>query len=93
MIKGMGIVFYSYDAVKNIKEGEDFLEKEYDDTDYPISIELAIVIKGGKLYIRDLFDLMDWTLKCEETQQMTLEDGIYDIVLNTRVPKSGIYFN
>lgn len=128
-IEGMGIVFYSFDAVKNIREEEDFLEQEYYDPDkvakhikkgdivgfctgssgdyilkfregrptqkidtsFPISIELAIVIKGGKLYIRDLFDLMDWTPKCDETQQIPLEDGIYDIILNTRIPKSGIY--
>ena len=128
-IEGMGIVFYSFDAVKNIREGEDFLEQEYYDPDkvakhikkgdivgfctgssgdyilkfregrqtrkidtsFQISIELAIVIKGGKLYIRDLFDLMDWTSKCDETQQIPLEDGIYDIILNTRIPESGIY--
>lgn len=34
---------------------------------------------------------MDWTPKCDETQQIPLEDGIYDIILNTRIPKSGIY--
>ena len=128
IVDGMGIVFYSDGAVKNIKEGEDFFEKEYEDPnkvaehikkgdivgfctgssgeyilkfrrgypsneidqEYPISIRLAIVIDGGRLCIKDLFALMDWNSECEKDQQIKIEDGIYHITLNTKIPASGI---
>lgn len=128
-IDGMGIIFYSDGAVKNIKPGEDYFTNEYEDIDkvakhvregdiigfctgsggdyilkfrngypsnkideqYPISIRLAIVIDGGRLYIKDLFELMDWNPDCPKHQQIELDNGIYHITLNTREPKSGIY--
>lgn len=128
-IDGMGIVFYSDGAVKNIAEGEDFFENEYSDPDkvakhikkgdivgfctgssgdyilkfrdgypsdeideqYPISIRLAIVIDGGRLCMIDLFWLMEWDSECPEDQQIELENGIYHITLNTKLPESGIY--
>ncbi|MHC1686058.1 MAG: hypothetical protein AB6733_24540 [Clostridiaceae bacterium] len=128
-IDGMGIIFYSDGAVENIKEGENFLRKEYENPDqvakhirkgdivgfctgsggdyilkfrdgypseeiderYPISIRLGIVIDGGRLCIKDLFELIDWDSYCPKEQQIQLEDGAYHITLNTRRPKSGIY--
>ena len=43
-ISGMGIVFYSDGAVKNIKKGEDFFSKEYDDPD-----QVAMHIRTGDI--------------------------------------------
>lgn len=128
-IDGMGIVFYSDGAVKNIKDGENFFKKEYETPDkvgqhirkgdivgfctgsggdyilkfregypskeiseqYPISIYLGIVINGNRLCIKDLFWLMDWYSDCPEDQQIKLESGAYEIILNTNIPQSGIY--
>lgn len=56
---------------------------------YPIGARLAIVIDDGRLYIRDLFDLMDWSEFCEES--IELDNGIYHITLLTARPESGIY--
>ena len=101
-IDGMGIVLYSDEAVKHIKQGENYFAKEYatpeqvamhiqkgdivgfstgssgeyniktrtgypdkeTEEQYPISIRLAIDIKGGSLSIIDLFWLMDWDADC-----------------------------
>lgn len=128
-LDGMGIVFYSAHAVKDIAEGEDYLEKEFStpeqvachikkgdiigfntgsggeytlrfregypdnkiDKQYPISIRLAIDIKGGKLCVIDLFWLMDWNKDCPSEQQIELEDGIYHVTLCTAKPESGIW--
>lgn len=61
------------------------------DEQYPISIRLAIVVDGGRLCMIDLFWLSDWDSECPEDQQIKLEDGIYHITLNTKLPESGIY--
>ena len=118
-IDGMGIVFYSDGAVKNISEGEDFFSREYEDEEkvaehikkgdivgfctgsggncilkfingypsskideeYPISIRLGILIEGGRLFVKDIFSLMDWTKDCPENQQLKINDGVYYITL------------
>ena len=128
-IDGMGIVFYSDGAVKDIKYAENFFKNEYENPNkvgehirkgdvvgfctgsggdyilkfrdgypskeikekYPISIYLGIVIDGGRLCIKDLFWLMDWNPDCPQNQQIELDNGAYEIILNTKIPKSGIY--
>lgn len=128
-IEGMGIVFYSDYAVKDIKEGEDFFKNEYENpysvgkhirkgdivgfctgsggdyilkfrsgkpsdelkSKYPIGICLAIIVDGGTLYIKDLFDLMEWSAECPKNQILNLDDGIYEMRVHTTVPASGFY--
>lgn len=128
-ISGLGIVLYSDGAVKNINEGENFLQNEflyaeqvinhlkkgdiigfctgtpgkfnikfregYPDKkinkDYPISINLAINVIGGKISIIDLYWLMEWNKNCPSNQQLQLEDGIYNIIVLTRKPKSKVW--
>ena len=128
-IDGMGIVFYSEGAVKDIKEGENYFESEYEDPDsvakhirkgdvvgfctgspgnyllkfrdgipnekvrenYPICIYLAIKIDGGKLFVKDLFWLMDWKAECPMNQQLNIDDGVYEMRVYTAVPPSGYY--
>jgi hypothetical protein len=51
---------------------------------------LAIHVKDRTVYIRDLYDLLDWDPHCPPNQTLELEDGIYHITLLSRKPKSGI---
>lgn len=128
-IEGMGFVLYSKEAVKNIKEGENFFGKEYAtpeqvashirkgdivgfntgsggtynvkfrtgypsreiDEKYPISIRLAIDVKGGEIAIVDLFWLMDWCSECPTEQRIAVDDGIYHLTVLTAKPQSNIW--
>lgn len=56
---------------------------------YPLGARLAIVIDDGNLYIRDLFDLLDWRKECDK--KISLDNGIYHITLNTAIPSTGYY--
>lgn len=58
---------------------------------FPISIRLAIDVKGGKLSVIDLFWLMEWSNDCPEEQQLLLNDGIYHLTVSTVKPESGIW--
>ena len=128
-LDGMGIVFYSDGAVKDLKEGYDYFQNEYSepkqvaehikkgdvvgfctgsggnytlkfrsgyptieiDEKYPIQIRLAINVEGDRIYIKDLFWLMDWYSDCPKEQQVEIEKGIYHITLCTVQPESGIW--
>ena len=59
--------------------------------DFPISIRLALQVKGGALSIIDLFWLMEWSKECPSEQQLNLEDGIYHVTVSTAKPMSGIW--
>ena len=61
------------------------------DKKYPISIRLALDVKGGKISIIDLFWLMEWSKECPTTQQIPVDDGIYHVTVSTTKPKSGIW--
>ena len=58
--------------------------------EYPIAIALGIHVDDGKIYIRDLYDLLEWHSKCDEKLQINVENGYYHIILQTQVPESGI---
>jgi len=58
---------------------------------FPISIRLAINVKGGTLSVIDLFWLMEWSDDCPIEQQLSIEDGIYHLTVSTVKPKSGIW--
>ncbi|QIF04213.1 hypothetical protein [Roseimicrobium sp. ORNL1] len=51
---------------------------------------LGLVVTGGKICIRDLYDLMRWSDACPEGQTLNLEDGIYHVTLCSDSPTSGI---
>ncbi|RBP41172.1 hypothetical protein DES53_1071 [Roseimicrobium gellanilyticum] len=51
---------------------------------------LGLVVTGGKICIRDLYDLMRWSVACPESQILTLKDGIYHVTLCSDSPASGI---
>jgi hypothetical protein len=61
------------------------------DEKYPISIRLAIDVKGGRISIIDLFWLMEWSKVCPVEQQIPVDDGIYHVTVSTMKPKSGIW--
>lgn len=69
-------------------------EKEKKDN-FPVSIELGIVVKGKKISVVDLFWLMEWEdescLDCPKEQQIEVEDGIYKLTVLTAKPKSGVW--
>lgn len=128
-IEGMGFVLYSKGAVLNIKEGDNFFDREFAspeqvashirrgdivgfntgsggtynikfrtgypskkiDDEYPISIRLAIDVKGGEISIIDLFWLMEWSDECPAEQRISVDDGIYHLTISTAKPRSNIW--
>lgn len=128
-IEGMGFVIYSKGAVLDIKEGDDYFDKEFAtpeqvashirkgdivgfntgsggtynikfrtgypskivDEQYPISIRLAIDVKGGEISIIDLFWLLDWSSECPAEQRIAVDDGIYHLTILTAKPQSNIW--
>ena len=61
------------------------------DKKYPISIRLAIDVKGGKISIIDLFWLMEWSKECPAKQQIPIDDGVYHVTVSTMKPESGVW--
>ncbi len=59
----------------NIKVREGYPNNTLD-KQFPISIRLAIEVKGNKLSIIDLFWLMDWCDDVPEEQQVWVKEGI-----------------
>ena len=57
---------------------------------YPLRVHLGIRIDNGKMYIRDLYDLLSWTRECPSNQQISLKNGYYDMKICSAVPNSGI---
>lgn len=74
----------------NIKIREGYPNNTLDEQ-FPISIRLAIEVKGNKLSIIDLFWLMDWCDDVPEEQQVWVKEGIYHLTILTRQPNSGIW--
>lgn len=60
------------------------------ETTYLIGIRLGICVDDGKIYIRDLYELMEWNKECDENMQINVKNGIYHITLQTQIPDSGI---
>jgi hypothetical protein len=51
---------------------------------------LGLRCVGGEVYIRDLYDLMDWDPECPREQRLELPSGIYHVTLCSSTPESGI---
>lgn len=52
---------------------------------------LHIKVRGGCIYIRDLYDLVFWEDECTDSQTIKIEDGYYTILLVGNKPNSGWY--
>jgi hypothetical protein len=53
-------------------------------------LRLCVEVRDRKLYIRDLFDLMDWSSNCPQQHTIDIDDGFYHITLLSRDPPSGV---
>ena len=60
-------------------------------SNFPVSIRLAIDVKGNVLSFIDLYWLMEWSNYVPEEQQIFIEEGIYHLTVLTRRPISGIW--
>ncbi len=58
---------------------------------YPISIRLAINVKGNIISIVDFLWLLEWCNDVPEEQQIQVEEGIYHLTILTTKPYSGIW--
>ena len=54
------------------------------------AVRLCLEVRGGRVFFRDLYDLMDWTGDCPDSQSVVLDDGFYRVTVYTSTPPSGI---
>ena len=59
-------------------------------TDCEFKLRLGLRCVGGKVCVRDLYDLMQWTADCPEAQSFLLPDGYYHVTLCSGRPESGL---
>ena len=57
---------------------------------YDYRLQVGLIVRDNELYIRDVYDLMDWTKECGLNQRIEMESGFYIVTLLTSVPQSGI---
>jgi len=57
---------------------------------YNVGKMLWIKIDNNKLYIRDLYDLLEWHKQIDEKYILDIKNGNYFMFLNTRMPDSNI---
>lgn len=53
-------------------------------------LRLWVKVTGGKLYFRDLYDLMYWEQLCPSEQIVEINDGNYEVTVCTFIPPSKI---
>lgn len=56
-----------------------------------LKMRVSINVKGGMIYIRDLYDLMEWDAQCDESQTVKIEDGYYTVLLEGNMPNTGCF--
>jgi hypothetical protein len=59
-------------------------------SEYKYKLRLGVEVRGRVLCIRDIFDLIDWSVECPVQQKIELENGFYHITLLSNDPASGI---
>ena len=57
---------------------------------YDYKLQVGFIVRDNELYIRDVYDLMDWTKECNLNQRIEIESGFYIITLLTIIPQSSI---
>lgn len=72
----------------NIKIRGGYPEEEISEK-FPISIRLALDVKGNRISFIDLFWLMEWSDYVPEEQQIEVDEGIYHLTILTNRPNSG----
>ena len=63
---------------------------EADLNSFEFRLRLAIEVIDGKICIRDLYDLMNWRVKCPENQYVKIENGFYHITLCGNIPETKV---
>ena len=63
-------------------------EAELDGADY--TLRLGIVVRGGQVCVRDLYDLIEWNPECPAGQRVAVEDGTYRLTLMSDLPESEV---
>ena len=58
--------------------------------EYNYRLQVGLIVRDNELYIRDVFDMLDWTKECSENQRIEMESGFYIVTFLTSKPKSGI---
>ena len=53
-------------------------------------LRLGLEVRGGKVCVRDLYDLMDWFPECPTPQQVRVSDGWYLLTVYSSRPPGGI---
>lgn len=53
-------------------------------------LRLGLLVRGGEVCVRDLYDLMDWSPECPPVQRLAVADGWYRLTVYSSPPASGI---
>src|SRR5258708_6947447 len=53
-------------------------------------LRLGLLVEGGIVCVRDLYELMDWRNLCPKEQQFPVPDGWYRLTVFSSPPPSGI---
>lgn len=68
----------SGECVFEFREGEP-KPNFYENHDFAFQVPLNV--EGGKIIIRDLYDLLNWTKEVPSNQVLEVEDGLYSIIV------------
>ena len=63
-------------------------EQAVDAADF--KLRLGLEVHEGVVCIRDLYDLMQWSAECPESQKLPMPDGWYRLTVYSSSPASGI---
>jgi hypothetical protein len=63
-------------------------EEAIDAADF--KLRLGLEVHDGVICIRDLYDLMQWSVACPKSQQLQVSNGWYRLTVYTSRPQSGI---
>lgn len=53
-------------------------------------VQMGLQVHGGIVCVRDLYDMMDWTVECPPDQQLSVKDGWYLLTAYSSAPESGV---
>lgn len=57
---------------------------------HPHRLRLGIEITDNYMYIRDLYELLEWHSECRDECKVWLENGFYEMKILTAIPESQI---
>jgi hypothetical protein len=53
-------------------------------------VRLGLEVRDRRVCVRDLYDLMEWSSDCPESQQVAIREGFYRLTVYSSPPPSGI---